>query len=324
MKPVVLITNKIPLIITELIEQYFQIKFLEKGLNEQNFQEYDVRSGKAENIYALFTFVTDKVSESIISLLPKTLKIISHCAVGHNNIDSEACLKRNIIVTNTPGILTDATADLTFALILSVSRRILEGHNLIVTNKFSGWQPDLLLGEELSGKTLGIIGLGRIGQAVARRAKAFNMNIIYHSRKPRDIKVDQEEKIYYKSLPDLLKEADFISIHVSLGPESYHLITKKELESMKETAYLINTSRGECIKETDLVNALKEKKIAGAALDVFEFEPKVTEELKTMSNVVLTPHIGSATIETRQKMAEIAAQNIINLYLGKEPVYRVN
>jgi glyoxylate reductase len=318
MKPVVLITRNIPFDINKNLEPYFQIKVIEKEFNGENLADF-----KEEKIFALFTFVIDKVSEEIINQLPKSLQVISNCAVGYNNIDIAACKKNNITVTNTPGVLTDATADLTFALLLNISRRVMEGHNLILADKFTGWLPDMLLGSELSGKTLGIIGLGRIGKAVANRAKAFNMNIIYHNRSKRDVVIDEAEKIYFKELDDLLKEADFVSIHISFSEVSRHLITKKELDLMKKTAFLINTSRGECIKESDLATALADKTIAGAALDVFEFEPRVTEELKKLSNVVLTPHIGSATFETRQKMADIASQNIVNSFTGEGIVYKV-
>ncbi len=317
MKPKILITQNIANK-GVLPTDHFSVVFLEKEFNQENLADFYLKN---KNIYAIISFVTDKVTAEIISLLPDSLKVISNCAVGYNNIDIEACKRKNIIVTNTPGVLTNATADLTFALLLSLSRRIIEGHKMILNNQFTGWKPDMLLGAELSGKTLGIIGMGRIGKAVAKRAEAFNMNIIFNNR---NYSANEQNCDYsFKPLNELFAQSDFISIHVSLNEKSYHLITKKELSLMKKTAYIINTSRGECIKEADLVNALKNAEIAGVALDVFEFEPKVTEELKYFPNVVLTPHIGSATTETRAKMFEIACQNIINIYEGTEPVSRV-
>lgn len=316
MKKIVFVTKKLSFKEIALLEPYFEV------ISLNSYNEL-FNHPKFSTAFALLSFVTDPITSTEINNFPTSLKVISNCAVGYNNISINTCQEKNIIVTNTPGVLTNATADLTFALLLALSRRLLEGHKMIIENNFHGWEPDMLLGTELSGKTLGIIGLGRIGLAVAKRAKAFGMDIIYYNRNIRSAELDEKENIYYQPFEELLKSADFISIHTSLNDYSKHLITEKELKLMKKTSFIINTSRGECIKEFDLVEALKNKEIAGAALDVFEFEPKITEALKFFDNVILTPHIGSATFETRGKMVEIACQNLINVALDKEPISRV-
>lgn len=316
MKKIVFVTKKLSFKEIALLDSYFEV------ISLNSYQEFFTHP-QFNNVFGLLSFVTDPIISTEINNFPNCLKVISNCAVGYNNIAINTCQEKNIIVTNTPGVLTNATADLTFMLLLALSRRLLEGHKMITTNNFHGWEPDMLLGSELSGKTLGIIGLGRIGLAVAKRAKAFGMDIIYYNRNPRSSEIDKKEGIYYKPFEELIKSADFISLHTSLNDSSKHLITEKELKLMKETSFIINTSRGECIKEIDLVTALKNNKISGAALDVFEFEPKITEALKSFDNVILTPHIGSATFETRGKMVEIACQNLINVALNKEPISRV-
>ncbi|MCX7716173.1 MAG: D-glycerate dehydrogenase, partial [Endomicrobia bacterium] len=241
----------------------------------------------------------------------KNLKIIANYAVGFNNIDVKEATSRKIPVTNTPGVLTETTADLAFALLMSVARRIVESDRFLREGKFKGWAPMLFLGNDIYGKTIGIIGFGRIGQAVAKRALGFDMKVLYYDTNRVKPEIEKKYSAIYKSLSELLKESDFISIHVPLTQETYHLISDKEFDLMKPTSYLINTSRGPVVDEKALVRALKNKKIAGAALDVFENEPEVEAELIDMPNTVLVPHIGSATIETRTKMALMAAENII-------------
>ncbi len=297
------------------------LKLLEK--HEIEIYEGDAPPTKEEIIEglkgkdALICLLTDKIDADVMDSSPN-LKIIANYAVGFDNIDLKEATKRGIIVTNTPGVLTETVADLTWALIMAIARRIVEGDKFMRQGKFKGWAPLLLLGSDLYGKTLGIIGAGRIGTAVAKRASGFNMKILYYSRK-RNEKMEKEYNAKFVDLETLLKESDFVSLHVPLTRETYHLIGKEELKLMKPTAYLINTARGKCIDEEALVEALKKGWIKGAALDVFENEPEVHPELKKLENVVLTPHIGSASYETRAKMAEIVAKNVLAALKGELP-----
>ena len=222
-------------------------------------------------------------------------------------------------MTNTPGVLTDATADLTFGLILAVARRIVEGEAMLRAGKWKHWAPFLFLGAEVSGKTLGIIGLGQIGKAVARRALGFDMRILYHDRLRIDEKKEKALNATYADLKTLLSQADFVSLHVTLTDETRHLIGARELSYMKSTAYLINASRGPVVDEKALVEALRAKKIAGAGLDVYENEPALTPGLSDLRNVVLLPHMGSATLETRTAMAKLAAENLLDGLKGIPP-----
>jgi len=270
----------------------------------------------------LLCLLTDPIDRDVFDAAPK-LRAISTYAVGYDNIDLKEATRRKIPVSNTPGVLTETTADLAWALIMSIARRIVEGDKMMREEKFKGWGPMVLLGNDVYGKTLGIIGAGRIGRAVARRAGGFGMEIIYHARKR---KPDFEEECNAKSVgfEELLKKSDYVTLHVPLTKETYHMVGEKELKMMKKTAYLINTARGKCIDERALVNALREGDIAGAALDVFENEPYLTEGLKELDNVVLAPHAGSASIETRTKMAVMAARGLIAGLDGKMPEHCVN
>lgn len=248
-----------------------------------------------------------------------SLKGIANYAVGYNNIDIAAAQKKGIQVTNTPDVLTNATADIVWGLILAITRRIIEGDEICRKNAFFGWLPDFLVGFEVTGKTLGIIGAGRIGTAVGKRAFGFDMKVIYHSRNRRDDIERQYGFVYKEDLDDLLKEADIISLNVPYTSETHHFITKRELSLMKPSSYLINTARGKNINEKDLIEALKNRTIAGAGLDVFYNEPEISKELSALSNVVLTPHIGSATITARNAMAVMVAENIIAIEKGEKP-----
>jgi len=271
---------------------------------------------------AILTMLTDTIDDTVLEQA-KNLKIIANHAVGYNNIDLEAASKRGIFVTNTPGVLTDATADFAWGLLFAVSRRITESDAFIRQKRFDGWAPMLFLGGDLTGKTLGIIGAGRVGTAMAKRSVGFGMKVMYHS--PHVNKTLEKELAAQKaSLETILKKADYISIHVPLTPYTKHLIGKKELDLMKPTAYLINTSRGAVVHEAALVKALEEKNIAGAGLDVFEKEPVIHSGLLQLSNVVMTPHIASATVETRTQMALMAAENILAALKGKKPPNLVN
>ncbi|BFH72571.1 glyoxylate reductase [Sulfurisphaera javensis] len=272
-----------------------------------------------KDVDGLLCTLINKIDKEIIDSAKK-LKVISTYSVGYDHIDVKYAKSKNIKIGYTPEVLTETTADLIFGLLLAVSRRIVEGDKLIREGKWNiPWQPDFLLGYDVYGKTLGIIGMGRIGKAVARRAKGFNMRIIYNSRTPKN---DVEAE--FVTLDQLLKEADFVVVTVDLNESTYHLINEERLRLMKPTSFLINASRGKVVDENALIKALKEKWIAGAAVDVFENEPiSSNHPLVRFNNVVLTPHIGSATIETRNKMAEIAVNNLLNGLLGKKLIYEV-
>lgn len=262
--------------------------------------------------------LTEKIDKEIIDAANK-LKVISTYSVGYNHIDVKYAKSKGIIVTYTPEVLTDATADLIFGLLLAVARRIVEGDRLIREGKWNvPWYPTFMLGSEVHGKTLGVIGMGRIGKAVLKRAKGFDMKVIYTSRR-RHEEVDAE----YVDLDYLLQNSDFVVITVDLNQTTYHLINEERLKKMKRTAYLINASRGQVIDEKALIKALENKWIAGAALDVFETEPLTNSPLFKFDNVVLTPHLGSATVETREKMAEIAVKNLLLALRGEKPIYEV-
>jgi lactate dehydrogenase-like 2-hydroxyacid dehydrogenase len=277
---------------------------------------------RIQNYDALLSVLTEIVDDGLLNRAKK-LKIVANYAVGYNNIDIPACTKKNIAVTNTPDVLTETTADLTFTLILSVAKRILEGDNMVRTNNFKGWHPMLLLGYDVSGKTLGILGAGRIGSAMAARAYGFRMQILYHDI-TKNPGMESKYQAKYVSLDELLKQSDFVTIHVPLNESTTHIISTDRLRQMKNTAFLINSSRGPVIDEKALVLALKNKVIAGAGLDVFEDEPALAPGLAELPNTVLLPHIGSATVETRDKMALMAAENIVNMSQNKIPANILN
>jgi len=257
---------------------------------------------------ALLSMVTDTVDRAVIEA-GQDLRIIANAAVGYNNIDVAAARERGIIVTNTPDVLTDATADLTLALILAVTRRLGEGERMVRRGDWKGWAFDQLLGMQLRGRQLGIVGFGRIGKAVAQRAAAFGMTIAHTSRSAAGMPLDR-----------LLSTSDIVSLHVPLTPETRHMIGQPELARMKRSAYLINTTRGPVVDEAALVWALKNRLISGAALDVYEREPEVHPDLLPLENVVLAPHLGSATTETRTAMADLAARNVLAVLAGDSPL----
>lgn len=267
----------------------------------------------------LLCMLSDRIDAEVIDAAPN-LKVISSFSTGVEHIDIRKATSRGIYVTYTSDILAEATADLTFGLILSCARNIVNADRYVRENRWKiGWTSDLMLGYNVYGTTLGIIGLGKIGIAVARRAKGFGMHILYHNRN-RNQQIESELGVSYMELDDLFKQSDFVSIHTSLNKDSYHLINKFALKKMKKTAFLINTARGQVVIEEDLINALKNSNIAGAALDVFEKEPLPrTSPLLKMKNVVLLPHIGSATFHTRSMMAEVAVQSLLDVLNGKEP-----
>ncbi|MFO8165297.1 MAG: D-glycerate dehydrogenase [Desulfatiglandales bacterium] len=276
----------------------------------------------ATGCQGLVSMVTNSLNKEIIDHL-NTIKIIANYAVGFNNIDIPYASEKGIVVTNTPDVLTEATADIAMALILCVARRIVEGDRLVRKGEFKGFYPTFFLGAELQNKVLGIYGMGRIGKAVAKRAAACGMKIIYHNPTP-IAKGSVPFPAHYVSFDELLKESDFISIHAPLISETHHTFTKKEFRKMKKETFFINAARGALAKEEDLVHALKMGWIAGAGLDVYEFEPEVHPDLITLENVVLLPHLGSAASEVRERMSLIVADNIVAFFRGETPPNKVN
>lgn len=316
LRPKVLLTRRLPQPGIELLEKHVDLSInpLDAPMSRQ-----DMITGIKDKD-GLICLLNDKVDAKVIDAA-KHLKIIANYAVGYNNIDVQAATKKKIPVTNTPGVLTETTADLTFALILSAARRIVEADRYLREGKFKDWAPMLMLGNDVYNKTLGIIGFGRIGRAVAQRAKGFHMKIIYYEPVRLSHDIEKEYSAEYRSLDDLLKESDFITIHTLFVESTHHLISEKEFSLMKKTAYIINTARGQVVDEKALVNALQEERIAGCALDVYENEPEVEKKLIEMPNTILVPHIGSASIETRTKMALMVAENVIAVLVqkGKAP-----
>ena len=272
----------------------------------------------------LITLLTEKVDDELLDAAGSQLKGVCNVAVGYNNIDVAACTRRNVRVTNTPGVLTDATADIAFGLILMVTRRLGEGERVIRSNQPWQWGMNFMLGVGIQNRQLGIIGMGAIGVATARRAKAFGMSIAYFSRSPIDKKIAEELNATQLSLDDLLASSDVVSVHCPSNDATHHLIGAAQFKMMKQTAFLINTARGPIVNEQQLVDALDAGEIAGAGLDVFEFEPKVNAGLLTRENVVLIPHLGSATQETRAAMATLAASNAIAISNSQKPPTLVN
>jgi glyoxylate reductase len=268
----------------------------------------------------ILCMLSDKIDAEVMDAAGPNLRVISSYSTGFEHIDVKEATARGIYVTYTADILAEATADLTFALILACARRIINADRYVRANKWKvGWSPDLMLGYDVHGTTLGIIGLGRIGATLARRSKGFNMKILYYNRS-RNHQLESELGAVFAKLDDLLARSDFVSIHTSLNSASRHMINKNKLSLMKKTAFLINTARGNVVNEGDLTKALRRNQIAGAGLDVYENEPLPrTSPLLKMKNVVLLPHIGSATYQTRSKMAQVAAKNLLDVLAGKEP-----
>jgi glyoxylate reductase len=315
----ILVTGRLPEVIMAELEKVFLV---DVNTEDKPYERQKLLNGIKDKD-GLISMITDNVDEEVLDKASH-LKMIAHFGVGYNNIDIKAATRRGIAVSNTPGVLTDATAELAFALILAVARRVVECDRATREGRFLYWAPMLFLGREVTGKTLGIIGLGEIGKAVARRARGFKMRIFYNNRSRINAKVEKELIVEYADLQKLLAESDFVSLHVPLTEQTKHLIGSQELALMKKTAYLINTSRGPVVDECELVKALLDKQIAGAGLDVYENEPALTPGLTKLPNVVLLPHIGSGTLETRIKMASMAADNLIAGLNGKIPPNLVN
>lgn len=319
MKPQVLITRLLPEAGLKVARQVCEVQ-----LDPQDRPLTSEALGRAVAGKAgMICLVTDRIDAQVLEA-GQALKIVANVAVGYDNIDVQAATERGILVTNTPGVLTDTTADFTWGLLLSVARRIPEADRYVRSGKWDEWKLMFLLGHDVYDKTLGLVGMGRIGQAVARRARGFGMRILYHNRSRLPASVEAELGATWVELPRLLQEADFVSLHVPLTADTTHLIGASELRMMRPTACLINTARGPVVHEQSLIRALTEGWIAGAALDVFEDEPRVPHALLALENVVLAPHIGSASVATRDKMALIAAQNLVAALRGERPPNLVN
>ncbi|WP_300421720.1 D-glycerate dehydrogenase [uncultured Hyphomonas sp.] len=316
----VVVTRKLPAPVELRLKELFDAR-----LNNDDHpftQEELVEAMQTADV--LVPTVTDKLDGRIMARAGDQLRLIAQFGAGVDNIDVQSAVQRGITVTNTPGVLTDDTADVAMALILSVPRRLFEGAQIMNTGGFDGWTPTWMMGRRLAGKRLGIIGMGRIGQAVARRAKAFGLQIHYHNRKPVSPRIEELlEATYWDSLDQMLARMDIVSVNCPHTPATFHLMNARRIELMKPESYIVNTARGEGIDEAALARALKAGKIAGAGLDVFEREPTVNEELFGLPNVVLLPHMGSATIEGRTEMGEKVIINIKTFADGHRPPDRV-
>ncbi len=317
----VFITRKIPEPGPSILKRYFQTN-MNPGADaldrEKLFQN-------VRGVDALVCMLGDKIDSKVMDAAGPNLKVISCYSVGYDHVDIDEATKREIMVTNTPNVLANTAADLAFSLILTAARNIVNADRYVRNGNWKyGWTPDLFLGYDVYGSTLGIIGLGEIGTLVARRARGFDMKVIYYG-KSRKLRTESELDLTYVTLDELLQRSDFVSIHASLNKDSFHMIDESKFKLMKKTAFLINTSRGKVINERHLISALKDKVIAGAAFDVYENEPiSRSNPLLQMSQTILLPHIGSATFRTRSKMAEVAANNVVNFFKRKGIVHKVN
>lgn len=315
----ILVTGRLPKDVHSVLAEQFEVEFQ----NEDRPMERQRLLKAVGDRDGLLCTITDSIDEELLNHAPR-LKMIANLGVGYNHIDLRAATARGIPVSNTPGVLTEATADLAFTLLLAIARRVVEGDRQVRSGQFRFWAPFLFLGREVSGRTLGIVGMGRIGKAVAERARGFAMPIIYHNRSRIESAEEERLNSRYEPLEELLRQSDFVSLHVPLTTETRHLIGERELSLMKPTAYLINTSRGPVVDEQALLAALQSDRISGAALDVYEHEPTLTPGLIQLDNVILLPHVGSATLETRTRMADMAAQNLIAGLNGQMPPNLVN
>jgi glyoxylate reductase len=307
----VLVTRKLPSKVISKLEENCDVDLYvgDKAISREEML------ARVAGKHAIVCLLTDTIDAAVLDAAGPQLKIVANVAVGYNNIDVPACRARNIAVTNTPDVLTNACADFTWGLILAMTRRLGEGERVVRAGAWGGWALDYMLGMELRGKQLGLVGLGRIGRAVAEKAPAFGMSVAYATRKPADI-----PGATHMTLDRLLSTSDVLSLHCPMTPDTKHLIDQKALTRMKRTAYLINTSRGPVVDEGALAWALKERLIAGAALDVYEKEPEIHPGLMTLENVMLIPHLASATTETRTAMADLAAANAIAVLNGQPPL----
>ncbi|MBI3551335.1 MAG: D-glycerate dehydrogenase [Elusimicrobia bacterium] len=319
-RPKILVTRSIPDEAKAVLTPHFEI------------DQYDKHTAiprplllkKIKDKDGLLCILTEKIDEELLHAAPR-LKAVATYSVGFDHIDVKACGARKVAVTNTPGVLTETTADFTWALLLACARRVPEGDKFMRAGSYKAWDPMMLLGTDVHGKTLGIVGFGRIGQAVARRAAGFGMKIVYFDTQRIFPEVEKQFDVQFRELNDLLREADFVTLHCVLDAATHHLIDEKAFALMKRTAYLVNAARGPIVDEKALVKALKTGRIRAAALDVYELEPKTAPGLLSLPNIVLAPHLASASLETRTKMGVMAAQGLVDvLALKKMPAHPVN
>lgn len=319
MKPKVLSTRPLFPAARKILDDEFEVEY---WTQPQRIPRAELLSCVADK-EALVCLLTEKVDNELLNTAPR-LRIAATVSVGFDNIDVDACTKHKVVATHTPGVLDDTTADFAWTLLMAVARRLLEGDAWIRAGEWPGWDLDQLCGGDVWGKTLGIIGFGRIGRGVARRSYGFNMRVLYSDAVRAPVNVEEQLRAEYVDRDKLLRESDFVTLHVPLLPDTRHLMSRENFAKMKPTAYLINTSRGPVVDEEALSEALEQKKIAGAALDVFENEPHVHPRLVGRKDVVLTPHIASASVDTRTKMSVMAANNVVALFQGKRPPNALN
>lgn len=320
MKPRIYITRKLPELIVDKLKEVCEVRMWEK---EEEPVPREILEKEIQEVEGLYCLLTESIDKDLLNLAPR-LKIVSNMAVGYNNIDVVAATKKEIMVTNTPGVLTETTADLTFALLMATARRVVEASDYLRAGDWKTWSPMQLTGQDIYGATLGILGLGRIGEALAKRARGFDMKILYHNRS-RKFEAEGRLGIQYVDKERLLRESDFVCVLTPYTPETKNYIGAAELSLMKPTAVLVNTARGGIVDEEALYHTLKNGGIWGAGVDVFEEEPVRTDHpLLSLSNVTALPHIGSASQNTRLKMASLAAENLIQGLLGETPKNLVN
>lgn len=312
MKPIVTVTNIFPQVALDKLSSECDLKINRTSLTKEELKQ------KVSGSDAVISYLTDRIDQDIIDRGTK-LKIIANYGAGFNNIDVTYASERGIWVTNTPNVLHETTADLTWAMILGTARQIVSADRYTREGKFQGWGAKLFLGGDVYEKTLGIIGLGEIGRSVARRALGFNMRTLYHQRNRLPKEEEKKLNVEYATFEKILRESDFLTLHVPLTEETEYMIGNDEIALMKKTAYLIHTARGKVIDDYALVAALREDRLAGAALDVYEDEPELTEGMRELDNLMILPHIGSASFETRDKMALLVADNILDALEGKTP-----
>lgn len=308
----ILITNELPDAAYRFLRRKYDVTWNKRPLNEREL------AARVKPFHALLTTLSDPITEKVLSAAP-LLQCVSNYAVGYNNIDLKAARARGVWVANTPDVLTEATADIAWALLLACARRVPEGERMVRAGKFKGWHPLMLLGVDLTGKTLGIYGFGRIGKAVAWRGRGWNMKVLYHQRHREKPSLERKYNARYVPFETLLRQSDFLSLNAPLTPETRHRFTLREFKKMKPTAVLVNTARGALLKERDLALALRKGIIHSAGLDVYEFEPEVEPTLLSLPNCTLLPHLGSGTVETRNTMALLAAENIDRVLSGRNP-----
>jgi lactate dehydrogenase-like 2-hydroxyacid dehydrogenase len=319
MKPAILVTKRIYPEAIEFLKQHAEVDYAESDDGLSATELLDRVRGKL----AVVSQLTDKFTAAVIDQL-EGVRIIANVAVGFDNIDVPAATHRGILVTNTPDVLTDTTADFAFALLMAAARRVVEGHQFLHAGKWSKWRIDLLVGQDVHHRTLGIFGMGRIGQAMARRGSGFSMRILYHDAVRAPEAIERELGVEFVSAERLLRESDFVSLHVPLMPHTRHMIGAEQFRMMKPTAILVNTSRGPVVDEAALAEALEKRVIASAGIDVFENEPQVHPTLLKLDNVVLEPHIASASVDTRKKMSMLAAENAVAALEGRRPATLLN